>query len=179
VHAALAILASALLAAPAPASDAEVRSRVEALLGTIDRAVPAAQWAALGPAAAPALAEIAASETEMPSTRSKALGALAGLDPVRAEPLARALVDAPGAPVTVRETAVRALGRTVPPARLHSALAPVMRSAPEASLRSVAAETLARHAPADGCAGVLDQAALEAPGNRARFERATALCAGR
>jgi hypothetical protein len=59
------------------------------------------------------------------------------------------------------------------------ALAPLLRSAPEPTLRAVAAETLARHAPDEGCAEVMDQVGLEAPGDRVRFERAATLCAGR
>lgn len=176
MHAALALLAAALHAAPAM-TDAEVRGRVEALLGAIDRPVRAEQWRALGPAAVPVLAEAAAGDDRMPTTRSMALGALASLDPVRAEPLARALADA--APLTVRETAVRVLGRMLPPARLRSALAPVLRAAPDAALRAVAAETLARHAPGMACPEVMDQASLEAAGDRAAFERAAALCSGR
>jgi hypothetical protein len=178
MHAALALLAAALHAVPAM-TDAEVRGRVEALLGAIDRPVRAEQWRALGPAAVPALAEAAAGNDRMPTTRSMALGALASLDPVQAEPLARALADADGAPLTVRETAVRVLGRMLPPARLRSALAPVLRAAPDAALRAVAAETLARHAPGMACPEVMDQASLEAAGDRAAFERAAALCSGR
>ena len=45
--------------------------------------------------------------------------------------------------------------------------------------RDEAAETLARHAPAEGCTEVIDQVGLEAPGDRVRFERAATLCAGR
>jgi hypothetical protein len=178
MHAALALLAAALHAAPAM-TDAEVRGRVEALLGAIDRPIRIEQWKALGPAAIPVLAEVAAGGDRMPSTRSMALGALASLDPGRAEPLARALADSDGAPLTVRETAVRVLGRMLPPARLRSALAPVLRAAPDAALRAVAAETLARHAPGMACPEVMDQASLEATLDRAAFERAAALCSGR
>jgi HEAT repeat protein len=178
MHAAIALLAAALHAAPVM-TDAEVRGRVEALLGAIDRPVRVEQWKALGPAALPVLAEVAAGGDRMPSARSMALGALAAVDPGRAEPLARALVDADDAPDTVRETAVRVLGRMLPPARLRAALAPVLRAAPNAALRAVAAETLARHAPAMACGEVIDQASLEAAGDRVAFERAAALCSGR
>ena len=178
MHAALALLSAALLSATGM-TDAEVRAHVEALLGAIDRPVPPGRWKALGPAAATVLADVAASGDRMPSARSMALGALASVDPARAEPLARALADAEGAPLTVRETAVRVLGRMLPPARLRSALAPVLRAAPDAGLRAVAAETLARHAPGVACAEVVDQVSLEPAGNRGAFERAVARCAGR
>jgi len=108
-----------------------------------------------------------------------ALGALAAVDPGQVEPLARALVDSDGAPLTVRETAVRVLGRTLSPPRLRSALAPVLRAAPDAALRAVAAETLAQHAPGEACTEVMDQVSLEPAGNRGAFERAVARCAGR
>jgi hypothetical protein len=168
MHAALALLSAALLLATG-ASDAETRAHAEALLGAIDRPVSAERWKALGPAAADLLAEV----------RSNALGALASVDPARAEPLARAIVDSDGAPLAVRQTAVRALGRMLPAAKLRSAIAPVLRAAPDAALRAVAAETLARHAPDLGCPEVMDQVALEAEGNRVAFERAVALCAVR
>ena len=178
MHATLALLSAALLSATGM-TDAEVRAHVEALLGAIDRPVPSGRWKALGPAAATVLADVAASGDRMPSARSMALGALASVDPARAEPLARALADADGAPLTVRETAVRVLGRILPAARLRSALAPVLRAAPDAALRAVAAETLARHAPGMACPEVMDQASLEAAGDRAAFERAAVLCSGR
>ena len=178
MNAAIALLSAVLLTAP-PVSDAEVRVRVEALLGTIDRTIPAARWKALGPAAIPVLAEIAASEGRRPSTRSKALGALSVAAPAHAEPIARALVDAPDAPLTVRETAVRTLGRVLSPAQLRAALAPVLRAALPVGLRSVAAETLARHSGQDACAEVLDQVALERAADHPRFERAAELCAAR
>jgi hypothetical protein len=178
VIAPIALLSAVLLSAPAM-SDAEVRTQVEALLGTIDRAIPAARWKELGPAAVPVLAEIAASESQMPSTRSMALGALGVAAPARAETIARALLDSPDAPLTVRETAVRTLGRVLSPVQLRSALAPALRAARPVGLRSVAAETLARHAPEEACAEVADQISLEPAADHPRFERAAALCAGR
>ncbi|HQR30779.1 MAG TPA: hypothetical protein PLL32_10240, partial [Anaeromyxobacteraceae bacterium] len=64
----------------------------------------------------------------------------------------------------------------LPATSLRAALAPVLRAAPEADLRATAAETLGRHAPDASCAEVLDQLGLESPVDRARFERAAALC---
>jgi HEAT repeat protein len=178
-----ALLAAVLLAAPAAPvpspSDAEVRAHAEALLGAIDRPVPAARWKALGPVAVDVLAEVAASPDRMPSRRSQALAALAEVDAARAVPIARAIADADGAPPSTRETAVRVLGRTLPPAALRSAVAPLLRAAPDANLRAVAAETLARHAPGLSCAEVMDQVSLEPAGGRAAFERAARLCDGR
>jgi hypothetical protein len=176
--ASIALLSAVLFSAPAM-SDDEVRARVEALLGTIDRAIPVASWKALGPTAIPVLAEIAASEGQMPSTRSMALGALAAADPARAEAIARALVDAPDAPLTLRETAVRTLGRVLSPVELQAALAPALRAARPVGLRSVAAETLARHGGQEACAEVMDQVSLEPAADHPRFERAAALCASR
>lgn len=178
MHVPLALLSATLFLATGPA-DAETRARAEALLGAIDRPVSAEAWKALGPVAVDVLAEVAASPDRRPSQRASALGALASIDPGRAEPLARALADSDGAPLTLRVSAVRALGRMLPGAQLRSAIAPVLRAAPDAALRAAAAETLARHAPATGCAEVMDQVALEAEGDRVAFERAAALCAGR
>jgi len=176
MNATLALLAASLLAAGGM-TDAEVRAHAEELLGNIDRPVPASTWKALGPAAVSVLEEIAASEDQMPSTRSAALHALAAADPTRAEPVARALADDDAAPATVRETAVRTLGRMLAPAQLRSALAPVLRAGRTAGLRSVAAETLARHAAADACAEVMDQVSLERASQRPAFQRSVSLCA--
>ncbi len=177
----LALLAAALLAAPpattTPPASAEVRERVEELLGAIDTPISAERWKALGPDAVPVLAEIASSGDRRPSVRSGALSALAGADRGQAESVARALVDSPDAPLPVRRTAVRTLGHVLGPARLRAALAPVLRAAPVA-LRSVAAETLARHAGQEACAEVMDQISLEAAAELPRFQQAAALCAG-
>lgn len=181
MHPIPALLAALLLGAPAaPApTDAEVRAHALALLGAIDRPVSAARWKALGPVAVEVLAEVAASPDRMPSQRSQALEALAQVDAARAVPVARAVADSDGAPLSTRETAVRVLGRTLAPADLRSAVAPLLRAAPDAALRAVAAETLARHAPRLSCAEVMDQVSLEPAGERASFERAARLCDGR
>ena len=173
MNASVALLAAALLAAP---SDADVRAHVEELLGAIDTRIPAARWKGLGPAAVPVLAEIASSDARMPSARCGALSALVAADGAEADRVARALVDSPDAPLTVRQTAVRTLGHVLSPAQLRSALAPVLRAAP-VGLRSVAAETLARHAGQDACAEVMDQISLEPAADHPRFERAASLCA--
>ena len=183
----LATLALAIvLAAPpdaatgsAAAADAAARAHAEQLLGAIDTPVPDARWKALGAPAAAVLAEVAAAEDQMPSRRSRALGALAAVDPSGAERISRALVDAPDAPVTVRETAVRTLGRVLSPAQLRAALSPVLRAGRPGALRSVAAETLARHGDAGSCAEVMDQVGLEPEADRPAYARAVALCAGR
>ena len=174
----VALLAASLLAAGGM-TDAEVRVHAEALLGAIDRPIPADAWRALGPAAIPVLEEIAASGDQMPTTRSAAVDALAAADPSRAEPVARALVDDEAAPPSLRSTAVRALGRVIAPDRLRSALAPVMRASRDRALRAAAAETLALRAGRDSCPEVMDQVDLEPPAGRPAFHRAAALCGGR
>jgi HEAT repeat protein len=179
MHVPIALLAASLIAANGGMSDAEVREHAEALLGAIDRPIAAEAWRALGPAAVPVLEEVATSGGQMPTTRSAALGALAAVDPVRAEPLARALLDDDSAPPVVRETAVRALGRVLEPSRLRAALAPVLRAARSPGLRTAAAETLARQAGADACAEVMDQISMEPAAGRPAFHRAAALCSGR
>ena len=173
MNASVALLAAALLAAP---TDADVRAHVEELLGAIDTRIPAARWKGLGPAAVPVLAEIASSDARMPSARSGALSALVAADGAEAARVARVVVDAQDAPLTVRQTAVRTLGQVLSPIQLRAALAPVLRAGP-VELRSVAAETLARHAGQDTCAEVMDQVSLEPPADHPRFERAASLCA--
>jgi hypothetical protein len=174
-------LAATLIVIPAggAAREAEVRDRVEALLGSIDTRLPPSAWTGIGPEAAPVLAAIARDEGRMPSTRARAVAALAAVDPAAGERVSRDLAEAPGAPPTVRQAAVRALGHLLDPAALVSALAPVLRGGDGLALRAAAAETLARRAPALACADVVDQAALEGAPDRPAFERAVALCAGR
>jgi hypothetical protein len=178
----IALLAASLLAVPpatpAPAGSAEARAQVEELLGAIDTPVAAGRWKALGPDAVPVLVEIASSGERRPSVRAGALSALSVADSAQAESVARALVDAPDAPLPIRRAAVRTLGHVLGPAQLRAALAPVLRAAPVA-LRSVAAETLALHAGREACAEVMDQISLEPAAELPRFERAAALCAGR
>jgi HEAT repeat protein len=177
-----ALLAARLAAAAPPAgaapSDARIREQIETYLGAIDRPIPASRWKALGPAAAPVLASIAASPGEMPSDRAKAIEALAVVDGPRAAALARTLAEAPATPFSVRVSAVRSLGEATPPGDLRGALHPVLQN-PDARLRAVAAEALARRGGADGCAAVRAQVAGEPERDRGRFHRAVSLCEGK
>lgn len=187
--AALALAATLLAAGDAPAclpprgeadpacalaSDA-VRERVLSLLGAIDRPIRPETWRALGPEAEGVLAEVATSE-ELPSRRAKALEGLAAFAGPRAESVHERLAGDEGAPLAVRRSAIRGLGRLVAADRLVGALRGVLEGDREPSLRSTAAEVLARRAPAAACGAIRAQARREAGRDGALFARALAAC---
>ncbi len=169
------VLAVALAASSGPAEPpADVRDQVRALLGAIDRPVPPETFRALGPGAEDALAEFARSDVS-PMRRVRALQALAGLGGARAEAVHREVAASSSAQGTVRRTAVRGLGRLTGPDRAVRELSPYLEKDRDPGVRAAAAEALATHAPADGCALVRARARAEpAP---ARFGRALSLCA--
>lgn len=141
------------------------RAAVSGLLGTVDRPVAPEAWRALGPGAAGALADVAASREERPSRRARALEGLAAFGGARAEALHLELARDGSAPRALRGAAVRGLGRLLPPARLAAEALPLLEDR-DASVRSQAAAVLARRAPAQACAPIRARAAREpsAPG---------------
>jgi hypothetical protein len=168
-------LALALAASPDPAEPppTDVREQVRALLGAIDRPAPPETFRALGPGAEEALAEFARGGGS-PMRRVRALQALAGLGGARAEAVHRDVAASPSAPGTVRRTAVRGLGRLAGPDRAVSELAPYLEKDRDPGVRAAAAEALATHAPADGCARIRTRARAEPLPTR--FDRALATC---
>src|SRR2546430_9274156 len=84
----IALLIAALLSAPAQLTDDEVRAKVEAYLGAIDRPVPVQRLKELGPRAADLLEPIAKDPAEFPTRRAMALDGLAVVAP---DPAARVL----------------------------------------------------------------------------------------
>src|SRR5256885_7224780 len=78
---------------PGAVPSGTVREQVETYLSTIDVAVNAPQWQALGPDAAAVLMEIASSDQALPLRRTRAVGALG----VRKDAAAAALVNKPAA----------------------------------------------------------------------------------
>lgn len=160
-------------ATPGSAAPDDVRDEVLSHLGAIDRPVSPETWRALGPAAEPVLLEVAASTSELPTRRARALEGLAALGGARAEEAHLRLAREPGAPSIVRSGAVRGLGRLLQPARLAAEVRPLLADrAPR--VRQVAGEVLARRAPREACADVRAQAGREpAP---ARWSRALAAC---
>lgn len=170
------VLALALLASPAPAADAAAAARddaVRAYLGVIDRPVPAEAWRALGPGAIPALEAVASDPAALPSRRAVALEGLAALGGPRAE-VAHLEAARATAPRLVRQSALRGLGKLLPPGRLAREVGPVLDD-PDAGLRGLAAEVLAERAPAQACGAVMARAAAD--GERApRVAKAARRC---
>lgn len=176
MHALHLALALVLAAPQASTSDAALRETVDAYLNTIDTPIAVERWKALGPAAAPILAEVAADPAELSVTRARAVWALAVVDAAAAAPVARKLADDGAAPPVVRTHAVRALGRVLPAAQLRAAVAPLMRSDRVPEVRAVAAEVLARHGGRAACADVRAQIEAEPADGRPAYHRAADLC---
>lgn len=163
-------------AAPADLSEAEVRRRLEALLGSIDTPVREEDWRALGPRGPAVLAEVAADAAEWPSRRARAAWGLSVMGGPAAERTLERLGRSAGEPFSVRAAALEGLGRLVPPARLLTALSPALADPGQARVRAVAAEVLSRRAPGAACAAVRDRMARERPEDRPMFHRAGAEC---
>lgn len=154
-------------------SDEEVRSKAEAWLGTIDRAIPAEQWKSLGPRAAAVLEPIASDPNQFPTRRAKALDGLASAAPARAARLAGKLARDENEHVVVRVAAIHAAGAVLSSRAAQSELRPVLRGR-NAGLRGEAAEVLSRK---DGCAAVREQAAQENTELHGSWKRALQRCA--
>jgi HEAT repeats len=172
-----AILAALLVAAsPAtPAVSPDVRAEVAALLGTLDRAVPAESFRQFGPEGEAALADIALSGDLAPR-RARALEVLSALRSPRAEEVHRSVAASADAPATARRAAVAGLARLLAPEQAAQALAPLLEQDGDPRIRAAAAEALAEAAPAQACAAVRAQAVREAEPGVARFRRAIAAC---
>jgi hypothetical protein len=155
-------------------SDAELRERVEAYLGAIDRPISAARWKALGPQAAPLLEAVIADEAQFPSRRARAIDGLVAAAPDRASQFVGAIARDERQPVVVRVAAMHGAGRVLPPSRAISELRPVLRNAKSAGVRAEAADVLARRQ--GGCAEVRGQVARETSEHRAAFTRAMKRC---
>ncbi|HEY6105515.1 MAG TPA: hypothetical protein VIV59_06015 [Anaeromyxobacteraceae bacterium] len=163
-------------AAPADLSEADVRRRLRALLGSIDTPVREEDWRALGPRGPAVLAEVAADAAEWPSRRARAAWGLSVAGGSAAERTLERLGRSASEPFSVRAAALEGLGRLVPAGRLLAALSPVLADPGEARVRAVAAEVLSRRAPKVACAAVRERIAREAPEARPMFHRAEAEC---
>jgi hypothetical protein len=159
----------------ADAVSADVRDKVTALLGAIDRPVRPSDWRAIGAAAEPVLAEVAASN-DFPSRRARALEGLASLGGARAEALHRSLAADTTAPRAVRRSALRGLGRLLPAAETARALQPLLAADPDGAIRAGAADVLASRAPGQSCGAIRAQAAREGAQRAPLFARALAAC---
>jgi HEAT repeat protein len=136
------------------ASEAEIRARVDGLLGAY-RAVTVAQWRALGSAAAPVLESVARDPSAVPTRRARALAALGVVQPAAAGPLIRQLVAETTAPVVLRCAAVDVAPGVLGPGA-SDVLVPLLRD-PEALVRLGSARVLAASG-ASGCRAVAAEA---------------------
>ena len=163
-------------AAPREMSDAEIRSSIEAYLGSIDTPIGAERWRALGPKAAPILEELAQDQERLPTRRARALEALSFVGSAAAPKLMVELAQREDEPPVVRMSAMRGAGRLLGPARLVAALKPILMTAKDMHVRAAAAEVLANKSPSAGCAAVNEQSAREAGPKRIAFRRAVEHC---
>ena len=183
------LLMAALIAAPGPArnrrapekpaaepqlSDVELRERVEAYLGAIDRAVPAERWKALGPRAAPLLEAIIADSSQFPSRRARAVDGLVAASPERAGAVVGKLARDEKEEGVVRVAAMHGTAQLFPSPRALNELRPVLQSARSAGLRAEAADLMTRKK--GGCAEVREQVARESARHRGAFDRALKRC---
>lgn len=183
------LLLTALIAAPRPArrapapdqpvqelqlSDVELRERVEAYLGAIDRPVTAERWKALGPRAAPILEAVIADSSQFPTRRAKAVDGLVATAPERAAEVVGKLARDEKEAGVVRVAAMHGAAQVLPAPRALSELRPVLQSARSAGLRAEAADLMARKK--GGCAEVRGQVAREKAEHRGAFERALKRC---
>jgi hypothetical protein len=173
--AALSLATLAARAAPADGPREDVRARALALLGGIDRSVPADAFRELGPEGEAALEDIARSP-ELPIHRVRALEALALVRSARAEPVHRTLAADRDAPRGVRRAAIRGLGRLVDAADAPRELRPFLSEDRDPAIRAAAAESLAAVAPRPSCGAIRAQALREDARDRVRFRRALAAC---
>jgi len=132
------------------ASEAELRARVEGLLGAY-RAVTVAEWRALGPEASVVLEPVARDPAALPTRRARALAALGVVQPAAAGPTIRELATDGTAPVVLRSAAVDAASSVLGP-RAQDLLVPLLRD-PEAAIRLRSARGLAASG-ASGCRAV-------------------------
>jgi HEAT repeat protein len=142
-------------------SDAEIRSRVNTYLGSIDTPISARQWQALGPRAAAVLKETALNPQALPSRRARAISALSIVGGQEEADTVSTLSRSPQEPFVVRLAALRATGKMVPTDRLLPILKPVLEGAKDQRLRRAAAEVLTRKIPEAACPSVVAQSERE------------------
>jgi len=161
--------------APLHLTDAQIRERVETLLGNIDSRIPAERWKELGPRAATVLLPIVESPDELPSRRASALQGLILAAPEQAAaPSARLAVDEKQ-PAAVRVAAMRAVAATSPSKEAAQVASKVLATSHHPGVRGVAAEIVAGSG-SEGCAQVKAQAEREDAAEKAAFRRALARC---
>lgn len=157
-------------------SDDQIRAQIDTYLGAIDTPVSIARWRSLGPRAAPFLAEIAASDKELPSRRAKAVDGLSAVGGDQAKSAVARLSRGEREPLVVRLSAVRGMARLERGQRLSAALRPVLEGAKDARVRAQAADSLAERAPRAACAAVQAQAGKEDEQARVHYRKALERC---
>ena len=173
---AVAKIAASAAASTQTLSDAEVRTRIDSYLETIDTPIPADRWRALGPGAGAVLEEIAQDRKRLPTRRARAVSALGVVGSPRARDLMMALAQREDEAAIVRMSAVRAVAPLIEGPAMLETLRPVLERSRNSRVRATAAEVLVLHAPGLACAPVRKQLARERPALRPAFARATAGC---
>jgi hypothetical protein len=164
---------------PPPASSAELAERLEVAFGMIHGAPSPAFWRSLGPDAIPELERVARDPAAFPSRRARALEGLGYLGGARARGLLVEMARDGALPLPVRSAALDGAGHALPASELAQQLGPVLRGAADPTVRALAAEVLALHAPEIACAAVRAQVAREPRARRDAFQRGLDRCAGR
>ena len=159
---------------PAHHPQGDVRSSVDALLGTRDGAVSPEQWRSLGPSATPILEEIVEDKAALSSRRGRAIEGMVALRSPRTEALLEKIIPADDEPFLVRVAAMRGAGRMLSTARLVALLKPPLAKATDVHIRAAAAEVLSRHRA--GCAAVRAQSRREPADTQVAFEPALRRC---
>jgi len=148
---------------------------VEAYLSTIDVAVNAQQWQALGPEATAVLVEIASSDQQLPLRRARAVEALGMRKDAAAADLVNKLAAGTSESRSVRMAAVRAVPKLAKDAAAAQAkLSPLLEDR-DVQLRATAAEVLSTLG-ANGCKAVSLRLQRESGEERALIERRSAAC---
>jgi HEAT repeat protein len=172
---AVALALAAFAAAAEEDASLAVRERVDAYLGAIDRPVPASAWRELGSDAVPVLEEVLHGDP-ITSRRAAAAAGLAAIGGERSEQALLEVARGESERWSVRSTAVRGLGKVMSPERLPEALRPILEGGGAVAVRALAAEVLAREAPASTCSAIQAQVAREPARDRAAFAKAAARC---
>lgn len=171
-----AVLSLALSLALVASAQTDLEAQVDAYLGSLDAAVKAEQWRALGPDAIALLEKRAFAKDGLPTVRARAAEAL-GLvgGEAQGEPLLAVATQA-DAPLIVRLSALRGAGRVLSNERAAKALAPLLEKDPNPKVRATAADVLAERLGAPGCAMAQKQAQAEPASQKTFFSSALKRC---
>jgi HEAT repeat protein len=154
-------------------SDEDVRSQMAAYLGAIDTPIPLSSWKSLGLRAESPLLAIVQSDA-LPTRRAKAIDGLAAIGTSHIDEL-RSIADNDGEVYVVRLAAIRGLGNLLSENEMVSALTPLLTSAKDARIRSVAGLVMVSHSAAT-CPAVKAQIRSESTETRGHFVRAMDAC---